>query len=128
MSVARNHAGWSSWRHVLLNTTTVLGFLVASTQIARAEQLLPTDFFANQKLSTTSQMLVSADRLTVDSRTSIVVAQGGVRLSSEGYLIAADRAEYNQKSGKVILVGSVAVRDPEGQQYTSDRAELYGGF
>lgn len=128
MSVARNHAGWSSWRHVLLNTTTVLGFLVASTQIASADQLLPPNFFAQQKLSTTSHMLVAANQLTVDARTSIVTAKGDVRLSSEGYLIAADVAEYNQKTGKVILIGSVAVRDPEGQQYTSDRAELYGGF
>jgi len=128
MSVARNHAGWSSWRHILRNTTAVLGLVVASTQIASADQLLPTDFFANQKLSSSSRMFVEADRLMVDSQTSMVIAQGNVRMSSEGYLIAADRAEYDQRTGKVILIGSVAVRDPEGQEYTSDRAELYDGF
>ena len=128
MSVARNHAGWSSWRHLLLNTSTVLGFIVASTQIASAEQLLPTNFFENQRLSTTSQMLVSAKHLTVNNVTSIVVATGGVRLSADGYLVAADRAEYNQKTGKVVLIGAVAVRDPEGQQYIAERAELFGGF
>lgn len=128
MSVARNHAGWSSWRHLLLNTSAVLGFVVASTQIASADQLLPTNFFANQKLSTTSQMLVSANHLTVNNVTSLVIATGDVRLSADGYLIAAERAEYNQKTGKVVLIGSVAVRDPEGQQYTADRAELFGGF
>jgi len=128
MRVARNHAGWSSWRQVLRNTTTVLGLFVVSTQIASADQLLPPDFFANQKLSTTSQMLVSADHLTVDNVTALVIANGNVRMSSEGYLIAAERAEYDQKTGKVILIGSVAVRDPEGQQYTADRAELFGGF
>lgn len=128
MSVARNHAGWSSWRHVLLNTTAVLGLVVASTQMARAELLLPTDFFANQQLSNTSQMLVSADHLTVNNVTSLVIAQGNVRLSSDGFLVAADRVEYDQKTGKVILIGSVAVRDPDGQQYTADNAELFGGF
>ncbi|GLQ18148.1 LPS-assembly protein LptD [Maritalea porphyrae] len=128
MSVARNHAGWSSWRHLLLNTSAVLGFVVASTQIASADQLLPTNFFANQKLSTTSQMLVSANHLTVNNVTSLVIATGDVRLSADGYLVAAERAEYNQKTGKVLLIGAVAVRGPDGQQYIAERAELFGGF
>ncbi|MGJ8529915.1 LPS-assembly protein LptD [Maritalea sp.] len=129
MSIARNHAGWSSIKRALRNTLCVLCFFGVSTQIAVAkDEILPADFFATQQLSATSSMLVSADFLDVDNNTSIVTATGNVRMSTEGYLVAAERAEYNQDTGKVILTGSVAVRDPDGQQYIAERAELFGGF
>ena len=128
MSVTRMNAHWSSWRKKLRNTVMVLGCVAVSTSFSYAEALLPADFFDSHQISNTSQMLVTADFLTVDNLTSIVTARGGVQMSTEGYLVSADNAVYDQKTGNVKLVGSVAVKDSEGQLYTADEADLKGGF
>ena len=128
MSVTRNGAVWSSMQRLLQGTALVLGLSAALNSPAFADQLLPADFFATQSVSNSSQMFVSADFLTVDHKTSIVTARGNVRMSTEGYLVAAESAEYNQNTGEVNLIGSVAVRDPQGEQYIAERAQLFGGF
>lgn len=128
MSVTRKNAVWSRMRHLMRGTAIVACLLSFAPAPALADQLLPSDFFANQKLSNSGQMFVTADFLTVNHNTSVVTAQGNVRLSSNGYLVAAERAEYNQNTGEVVLIGSVAVRDPQGEQYIADRAQLFGGF
>lgn len=106
----------------------VMAAALAFAPVASAQQLVPADFFSRIPSSAGGDMAVSADTMVFDSRDDTVVAQGRVGISFEGYRASADRAIYYQRSGRVELVGNVALIDPEGVEYIADRVELEDGF
>lgn len=73
-------------------------------------------------------MAVAADTMVFNSRNDTVVAQGNVGISFEGFRATADRAIYYQTTGRVELVGNVAIVDPDGVEYVADRVDLEDGF
>jgi LPS-assembly protein len=101
---------------------------LAFAPVASAQQLVPADFFSRIPSGGGGQMAVSADTMVFNSRDDTVVAQGRVGISFEGFRASADRAIYYQRSGRVELVGNVAVIDPEGIEYIAERVELEDGF
>ena len=69
-----------------------------------------------------------ADQLSYDEDKQLVIANGRVRVSRDGYALVADRVEYtrgqNEKDGEVIASGNVQITDPSGNQALGDRIAL----
>ncbi len=106
----------------------VMAVALAFAPVASAQQLVPADFFSRIPSGSGGDMAVSADTMVFNSRDDTVVAQGRVGISFQGFRASADRAIYYQRSGRVELVGDVAVIDPEGIEYVAERVELEDGF
>ncbi|MEP7241188.1 MAG: LPS assembly protein LptD [Devosia sp.] len=89
--------------------------------------LLPAGFFDQHIEPGSGPAAVEADRLSFDSRSSVISADGGVVLRYQGYLIHAGRLSFNQKTGALTASGGVSVRDPKGDTYEADSLEVTGG-
>ena len=66
----------------------------------------------------------SADQVTYDSENEIVSAVGRVRMSREGNYLAADRVDWDRRSGQVRASGNVVVVDPRGDKLIGDSVVL----
>lgn len=105
-----------------------LAATLAFAPMAVAQQIIPADFFSRIPSGTGGDMAVAADTMVFDSRTNTVVALGNVGISFKGFRATADRAIYYQDTGRVELVGNVAIVDPQGVEYVAERVELEDGF
>ncbi|WMT88406.1 LPS assembly protein LptD [Pelagibacterium sp. 26DY04] len=101
---------------------------LAFAPAASAQQIIPADFFSQVPSGSGGDMAVAADTMVFNSRNDTVVAQGNVGISFEGFRATADRAIYYQTTGRVELVGNVAIVDPDGVEYVADRVDLEDGF
>ena len=66
----------------------------------------------------------SADVVTYDSEADLLTAEGRVRMDRDGYYVAADKVEWNRKSGAVVASGSVVLLSPEGDRVIGERVVL----
>lgn len=67
---------------------------------------------------------LTADQMTFDQETEIVVATGNVLISNQGYHLSADRVEYSQRTGIVHAFGHVQITEPGGNVMLLDEVEL----
>ncbi|MGY8986660.1 MAG: LPS-assembly protein LptD, partial [Sphingomonadales bacterium] len=74
--------------------------------------------------NTKNDLELSADGLTYDPETGIVVATGNVVLSHNGYILLADLVRYNQNSGKVVAEQNIQITEPDGTVLLLDGLEL----
>jgi hypothetical protein len=58
--------------------------------------------------------LMSAERAQIDQESRRVVFEGKVRISSGGWVVEADRTEYDLDSGEVVVTGNPKWRFSEG--------------
>ena len=66
----------------------------------------------------------SAQQVTYDDDSELVVATGQVRMDRDGYYLASDRVEWNRRTGEVVALGNVVVFSPEGDRLVGDRVVL----
>ena len=66
----------------------------------------------------------SADRVTYDSEADVIVADGRVRMSSDGNYLAADRVTWTRRTGEVVAESNVVVVNPEGDKLVGERVTL----
>jgi len=66
----------------------------------------------------------SADQVTYDSEADVIVAEGRVRMDSEGNHLAADRVTWTRKTGEVVAESNVVVVNPAGDKLIGDRVTL----
>ena len=66
----------------------------------------------------------SADRVSYDDASALVVAEGRVRMNRDGYYLASDRVEWNRDTGSVIALGNVVILSPEGDRVVGNRVVL----
>ena len=66
----------------------------------------------------------SADQVSYDNRSSMVVASGRVRMDRDGYYLASDRVEWNRDTGAVVAIGNVVILSPEGDRVIGERVVL----
>ncbi len=100
--------------------------IILAAAPARA-QLLPEGFF-EQTPVTGGQAQVEANMLAYNAATTVISAEGAVIMHYEGYALTADRITYNQTTGEMFAEGNVAIRDPLGNVYRSDRVEVTAGL
>lgn len=75
-----------------------------------------------------SKVNVVADLFTYDSRSKIATARGTVVITYGAYTLTATRVEYDTKTGRFKANGSIALREPNGNEMQASYAELYNKF
>jgi len=70
------------------------------------------------------QMLVKADRITYDTGTEIVTAEGHVEIDYNGRIVTADRVVYDDSKDTATADGHVVMMAPNGEVGFSDHAVL----
>jgi LPS-assembly protein len=66
----------------------------------------------------------SADRVSYDNNSELVVAEGAVRMNRDGHYLASDRVEWNRTTGSVVALGNVVILSPEGDRVIGNRVVL----
>ena len=66
----------------------------------------------------------SADNVIYDSAADVIVAEGRVRMASDGNYLAADRVTWTRKTGEVVAESNVVVVNPQGDKLVGDRVTL----
>lgn len=113
-------------RSVLIGV--LAGFLALFAAFPAGAALLPGGFFDAPFTGTPGAAAVEADRLSYDGRRNVISAEGGVILAYQGYVIHADRLEFNQGTGELHAIGNVRLEDPTGNVYEADSIEVTGGL
>ena len=70
------------------------------------------------------QIEFSADQVSYDDSSELVVAAGRVRMNRDGYYLASDRVEWNRETGSVVAIGNVIILSPEGDRVIGNRVVL----
>jgi LPS-assembly protein len=74
--------------------------------------------------ATAAEIDFSADQVSYDNQTALVVASGRVRMNRDGYYLASDRVEWNRDTGSVVAIGNVVLLSPEGDRVIGNRVVL----
>lgn len=91
-------------------------------------RILPPDFFSQQPLEASDNVILHADNLSYDSVTKIITAQHNVELFYQGFTIRTDKLIYDQINDEVVLSGNVRLKNSADTIYIADRAELTNNF
>ncbi len=122
----RRETGLKSALRQALASAALFACLTASAP-AFALTLLPDGFFDRVPAPGDGKASIEADYLSQD-RNGVVTASGQVGMAYNGYYATADRLIYNQKTQDVELIGNVVMRDPDGNEYSSDQVNITGNF
>jgi LPS-assembly protein len=90
-------------------------------------QFLPEGFFATLP-SPGAVAEVEANTLSYDGVADVISAQGRASMKYAGYTLYCDNLRYEQRTGALLCIGNVAMRDPAGNVSRSDRLEVTGGM
>jgi LPS-assembly protein len=66
----------------------------------------------------------SADQVVYDSNADVITADGQVRMDRDGNYLAADRVNWNRKTGQVFAEGNVVIVNPAGDKLIGNRVDL----
>ncbi|XDZ64795.1 LPS-assembly protein LptD [Alphaproteobacteria bacterium LSUCC0684] len=70
----------------------------------------------------------SADAVSSDAETGVLIATGNVVLEQQSMRLTADRVEYDRNKGEAVATGSVIFIDREGNTHYADHLLLDGDF
>jgi len=70
----------------------------------------------------------SADRLNYDEHANIVTVSGEVRMSRDGYHLAAERVIWNRATGEMRAEGDVRIESPAGDHAYGESIALEGNL
>lgn len=106
---------WRSLR--LLSGTAATALLVAALSVggARAQEV---------QVDEDEPAVITADELVYDDSLDMVVARGNVEVSQGERLLRADRVTYNRETRIVTASGNVVLREPGGELFFAEFAEL----
>jgi len=122
----RRESGLKAALRRALASTLLLACLTSITP-AYALSLLPDGFFDRVPAPGDGKAAIEADYLSQD-KNGVVTASGQVGMAYNGYYATADRLIYNQRTQDVELIGNVVMRDPDGNEYSSDQVNITGNF
>ena len=80
------------------------------------------------KTDPNAQMLLQADELVYDDDSKTVMATGHVQIFYNGYNVVANKVAYNKATRRLNATGDVRIKDPTGNVYYSDQADLTDNF
>lgn len=72
----------------------------------------------------TSRAVLSADEITYDDESGIVIADGNVEIAHGERLLLADRVRYDQSVDSIVASGNVTILEPDGDVIFADYVEL----
>ena len=96
----------------------------ATAQTAPAQQTAAATPAPAAPVAPVEEIDFSADRVSYDNNSELVVAEGAVRMNRDGYYLASDRVEWNRTTGSVVALGNVVILSPEGDRVIGNRVVL----
>ena len=103
-----------------LISRTALPILLCVPSAVTAQEISP----GAATEAASAEIAFSADQLTYDENLDIVTASGAVRMTREGYRLAADSVIWSRTSGEVRAIGNVQVISPAGDVAYGDNVLL----
>ena len=116
-----------AWRGLLAGAVVGFFMSILTTGAAQA-QLLPAGFFDAPVQTSQGPAAVEADRMSYNSEKGLIVAEGAAVISYQGYVIRADRLEYDQTTGDLNAIGHVVMHDRLNNAYEMDSVKVTGGM
>lgn len=104
---------------------TALAFVFGDAAVVHAQPAVPT---AASMPSGDSKLFLEADTVNYDTRNDVVTATGGVQIDYGEYKLVARRLIYNQKTRRLIAVGDVELRQPDGNLVYADQIDVTDDF
>ncbi len=80
------------------------------------------------KASPDSQLLLTANELTFNQDTEVVIATGAVQVNYDGYSMVAHRLEYHQKTGRLKAFGDIEMIEPDGNRVYAQELDVTDDF
>jgi len=108
-----------------------LGLIALLASAAHAQELpkggvqLPQQLPGMQRAA---PLYMLADQLTYDTQGNRVVAQGGIEIYCDNYILLADRVTYNQSANTLVAEGNTQLKDPNGNVTRADRFQADDAF
>ena len=78
----------------------------------------------SQTDATKQEVLIRADKMSYDTNTSVVSAEGNVEITYGERTLIADRLTYNQQTRIVIAEGNATLREANGTTLSGSRIEV----
>ncbi len=128
MLLRRDRGIVSSLRLAFAGVAVGCLLLSAATAQPMSGSFLPPDFFDSVPFTGEGQAAVEADLLSYDAANDVIVAQGGVVMTYEGYVLRTERLVFNRRTGELKTEGGVTVANPNGNRFTTRDLEVTGGF
>jgi LPS-assembly protein len=75
-----------------------------------------------------SKVLLRADKISYDTKTSVVMAEGNVEVDYEDRILLARRLTYNQNTDTVTAEGHISLLLPDGNVVFADKVGLTQGI
>ncbi len=75
---------------------------------------------------TDAPALITADEMSHNQETGVVMARGNVEIFQSGRTLLADRVEYDINADRVMAHGNVSVTEAGGEVYFADQVDLVG--
>lgn len=100
--------------HFLFVALLAIGLTLSLPAAAQDSDQQPIDF--------------TADAVSSNNETGVMVATGNVVLTQGEARLSADRVEYNRDAGTAIATGNVIFKDPEGGVHYADSLKIEEGF
>jgi LPS-assembly protein len=108
-----------------------LGLIALVAPVAQAQELPKSNVQLPQQLpgmQRAAPLYMLADQLTYDTQGNRVVAQGGVEIYYDNYILLADRVTYDQSANTLVAEGNTQLKDPDGAVTRADRFEAPEDF
>ncbi|MBO0906218.1 LPS-assembly protein LptD [Jiella sonneratiae] len=121
-TAAPGGAWYRPWA-ILLAVATLAAFGDASSVVA--QPAFPTVAAAQPK---DAKLFLAADTVTYDTRGDVVTATGGVQIDYGKYKLVARRLIYNQKTRRLVAVGDVELKQPDGNLIYADQIDVTDDF
>ncbi|MCE7029732.1 LPS-assembly protein LptD [Jiella avicenniae] len=101
-------------------------FLLGDPAGVRAQPAIPTVGAAAPDRD--AKLFLAADTVNYDTRNDVVTATGGVQIDYGEYKLVARRLIYNQKTRRLIAVGDVELKEPDGNLIYADQIDVTDDF
>ncbi|MEX3008227.1 LPS-assembly protein LptD [Hoeflea sp. TYP-13] len=117
------------------NTLRIAGLIVALTAGVATWAIAPSAFAQNAgnnglniTASPDARLLLTANQLTFNQDTEVVVATGAVRVDYDGYQMVARRLEYHQRTGRLKAFGDIEMIEPDGNKIYAQELDVTDDF
>ena len=99
-------------------------FATAPDAIAQTSNNLPVDVTT----SPDARLLLTANELTFNQDTEVVVARGAVQVDYDGFKLVAHRLEYHQRTGRLKAYGDIEMVEPDGNKIYAQELDVTDDF
>ncbi|MCP4997479.1 MAG: LPS-assembly protein LptD [Hyphomicrobiales bacterium] len=82
----------------------------------------------NLTASPDARLLLTANQLTFNQDTEVIIAIGAVQVNYDGYKLVARRLEYHQRTGRLKAFGDIEMVEPDGNRIYAQELDVTDDF